>query len=363
MAILGLDTPYKKFLFLGYMSLWSALRLLIYGSKKFGPAYDPTTLLVFVCFAKLGIAVGMFLRQDGGWGDLWTAVTTNNGLFLRYFLPAASYVVYDNLTFINLTYADPVTYVILMQMRLAATGLMWSISFGKHLNINQWGAVLLLTIACLLQKLHSITDGGESSNQTTILSVGLISAQIAFGVFSSVFNEVLLKEKGTATVNVQNVFMYTHSIVCNIFWLAVCPSGWCKRSLSEATSSVEVAKMADPWVIPIIVILASIGIVTSLFIKNLDSVRKTIASAIEIFIDTFLSFVLFGIPVGANTVLATLFAAGGILLYSKPVKKPDEDHIEGSVPDEGSNRKIFSMSELLKREANKGNATTGTNNC
>ena len=362
MAILGLDTPHKKFLFIGYMSLWSALRLLIYGSKKFGPAYDPTTLLVFVCFAKLAIATVMYLRQDGGWSELWDAMRSNKGLFWKYFLPAASYVVYDNLTFINLSYADPVTYVILMQMRIAATGLMWSMTFGKHLNMNQWGAVCLLTVACLLQKFDSIIGQEGDSKQATILSVCLIGAQIAFGVFSSVFNEVLLKERGTATVNVQNIFMYLHSIVCNLVWLAVCPAGMCKKSLAEATQNDEIVKMADPWVVPIIVILASIGIVTSLFIKNLDSVRKTIASAIEIFIDTFLSFILFGIPVGVNTVLATVFAAGGILLYSKPVRKSDDEDDLESVTG-GSSTKIFSMNELLNREANKANNKNTNSNC
>ena len=270
--ILGLDSSMKKGIFVSYMLLWSALRLITYGSKQEGssaPKYNETSLLIFVCIAKLIIATIMFLRADGGVKELFSQISSNGKLFARYFLPALSYVLYDNLTFINLSLTDPVTYVILMQMRIAATGLVWSVFFGKPLNRNQWYAIGLLTAACLMQKgMGMFTSSGDSDYSNTLLSVVLISIQIACGVFASVFNELLLKEKGTAGVNLQNTFMYSHSIICNVVWLLLCPSKtWCKGDLFTAMQPDQLSNMFHPWIFPIGVILATIGIVTSLFIK------------------------------------------------------------------------------------------------
>ena len=330
MALLGLDTSLKKGIFLLYMGLWCALRMFIYGSQQGEKReyYDQTTLLIFVCILKLVIACGMYLQQDGGFTMMAAQWKENQSVFFKYLLPAASYVVYDNLTFVNLSMSDPVTYVILMQMRLAATGLTWQAIFGKNLNKNQWIAILLLTGACVCQKGGKLLMGGtEEGRNTSVVALLLIGLQIACGVFSSVFNEFLLKEKGSAGVNLQNMFMYTHSIICNVVWLIVCPTGACKRDLWSAMQPEELYKMVSPLVVPILLIMASIGIVTSLFIKHLDSIRKTIASAMEIFVDAILALLFFGIRIGPETVLATCMAAGGVLLYSRPqeVKKQDEE--------------------------------------
>eukprot|EP01062_Namystynia_karyoxenos_P075820 TRINITY_DN7350_c0_g1_i4.p1 TRINITY_DN7350_c0_g1~~TRINITY_DN7350_c0_g1_i4.p1 ORF type:complete len:435 (+),score=142.50 TRINITY_DN7350_c0_g1_i4:103-1305(+) len=325
MAILGLDTATKKTIFIFYMALWCALRLLIYGSKRQGssaPEYNQTSLLVFVCVTKLMMALGMYMQDDGSFAKLADQVRGSKKLFFRYFLPALSYVVYDNLTFANLTYSDPVTYVILMQMRLACTGLMWQAFFSRPLNRNQWMAILVLTLACLVQKGLAIKTarGSVEERASLIISLALIAFQIACGVFSSVFNEVLLKEKGTVGTNLQNMYMYTWSIVCNLVWLALCPSKtWCAGDLREAMSLQELGKLLSPLVLAIGCILAFIGIVTSLFIKYLDSVRKTIASAMEIFVDAVLAWLIFGVPLGLNTVMACILASGGVLLYSRPV--------------------------------------------
>lgn len=57
----------------------------------------------------------MYLKSDGTAQDLCKKLQENRGLFLRYTLPAIAYVLYDNLTFVNLTFFDPVTYSILAE--------------------------------------------------------------------------------------------------------------------------------------------------------------------------------------------------------------------------------------------------------
>eukprot|EP00993_Chasmostoma_nieuportense_P001750 NODE_2602_length_1139_cov_39.880435_g2482_i0.p1 GENE.NODE_2602_length_1139_cov_39.880435_g2482_i0~~NODE_2602_length_1139_cov_39.880435_g2482_i0.p1 ORF type:complete len:360 (-),score=113.19 NODE_2602_length_1139_cov_39.880435_g2482_i0:58-1104(-) len=337
MAVLGLDTPLLKGVFLLYMGLWSALRLFVYSSKHNpnAPAYNSTSLLIFVCLAKLMMALGMFLRADGGFGEFLTQCKLNGPLFMRYALPALSYVFYDNLTFVNLSLFDPVAYVLLMQLRLVATGLIWSVMFGKGLNRNQWVALALITVGCVVKESGRWWEAGAQAHVGTpgmgkvaawLFGMVMILLQICCGVFSSVFNEVLLKKQNSASINTQNCFMYTHSFLFNLLALVL------RQELRSALSPDQLRHIFSPYVLPAGLIMASIGIVTSLFIKHLDSVRKSIASALEIFVDALFSFLLFGIPVGLATAIATFMVAGGVYYYAQPVEEDKSPEVPTELP-------------------------------
>eukprot|EP01064_Diplonema_japonicum_P023134 TRINITY_DN33587_c0_g1_i1.p1 TRINITY_DN33587_c0_g1~~TRINITY_DN33587_c0_g1_i1.p1 ORF type:complete len:353 (+),score=76.64 TRINITY_DN33587_c0_g1_i1:47-1105(+) len=346
MALLGLDTPVKKGIFVLYMALWSTLRLTVYGSQRNHISYDQTALLIVVCLVKLAMAVGMYLRSDGSFKELVEQAKSEKVLFLKYFLPAASYVVYDNLTFLILHVIDPVTYVVLMQMRLPATGVFWCFTVGKGLNWYQWSAIAMLTAACMIQKSGASSEELPKDGMSlSVYSTLLIAMQISCGVFSSVVNEYLLKEKGTAGVNLQNIFMYIHSFIVNVLWVFVLFPLYKGGSPSLSSFESLFSGSIVIFTVPIILILSSIGIVTSIFIKHLDSVKKTIASAMEIFVDTFFAFFLFGVGLGFKTALATSLAAASVVLYSKQPPKAS-DH-ECPTPPAG---RIFCMNELMPRD-------------
>ena len=73
------------------------------------------------------------IRQQAGYHRLCgfcIPCTTNacmHTVFLLYFIPAGLYCLYNNLTFINLTYFDPTTFTLLMQLRVAATGIIFQV--------------------------------------------------------------------------------------------------------------------------------------------------------------------------------------------------------------------------------------------
>merc|ERR1712096_563412 len=127
MALLGLDTREKKGIFISYMVLFCTLRVVIYGSKHNGaaPDYNQNSLLMFVAVAKLLMAFGMYLQQDGNLMTLSNQIRGSLPLLLKYSIPAICYVIYDTLTFVNLANVDIVTFNILLQLRTPATGLMW----------------------------------------------------------------------------------------------------------------------------------------------------------------------------------------------------------------------------------------------
>jgi drug/metabolite transporter (DMT)-like permease len=62
---------------------------------------------------------------------------------------------------------------------------------------------------------------------------------------------------------------------------------------------------------------AAIGIVTSLFLKSLNSILKTFASALELLFTGILSWIIFNIPLDISTVIAIFIVSIAIWLYSK----------------------------------------------
>src|SRR5699024_9173964 len=123
-------------------------------------------------------------------------------------------------------------------------------------------------------------------------SVGLngvfILIQILCSCLAGVYNEYLLKKQG-ADVNIfiQNVFMYLDSIICNVVLLGV------KGNLNTAFTYANIVKVLHYKVLLVMFNNAAIGIVTSFFLKTLNSILKTFASALELILTAVLSYLFF----------------------------------------------------------------------
>ncbi|RLN52327.1 hypothetical protein BBP00_00009657 [Phytophthora kernoviae] len=131
--------------------------------------------------------------------------------------------------------------------------------------------------------------------------------------FAGVYNEVLLKKQAAIPVNLQNVFMYVDSIVCTMGMLVF---GLTEQTAEEVLTMDNVRVRFSLYVPPMVLIMSMIGVVTSLFLKNLDSVRKAIASALELEFLPLLRAVLFGQPLTLYTVAALCFVGFGVYIYS-----------------------------------------------
>ena len=122
--------------------------------------------------------------------------------------------------------------------------------------------------------------------------------------------------------------MYVDSIFCNLLVLAV------QGNLMQAFDNVGASIILEPKVVMIIINNAAIGIITSFFLKNLNSILKTFASALELVFTAILCWYIFDIPIYLNTILAIVMVSYAVFLYSQnPVQnvKPniqDDKHEE-----------------------------------
>ena len=107
------------------------------------------------------------------------------------------------------------------------------------------------------------------------------------------------------------MFMYLDSIICNTAILVI------QGNFTQAFENAGASIFLQPMVILIMVNNAGIGIVTSFFLKNLNSIVKSFASALELVFTAILCWLIFGIPIHLNTVLAIAIVSYAIILYSQ----------------------------------------------
>lgn len=163
---------------------------------------------------------------------------------------------------------------------------------------------------------------GSNTKNTTGFDLSIdaiyIFIQLICSCLAGVYNEYLLKGDG-ARVNifVQNLFMYVDSIVCNLVLMAF------QGDIMEAFSIENLRPVFSFNVIIIIFNNAAIGITTSFFLRYLNSILKTFASALELCFTAILCYILFNIPIYLNTILSIAIVSIAIYLYTlSPVVNP-----------------------------------------
>ncbi|XP_030554946.1 UDP-galactose transporter senju [Drosophila novamexicana] len=329
-------------IFLLYMSLFIGQGIFVTASQESNNSYSYNTVTVVLLTEvfKLIVSTCLYCRENN-LRSLARDVHKDRNVLALYMVPAFLYCLYNNLAFVNLATFDPTTYYLLLQLRVVVTGILFQIIFKKYLSQRQWISLILLTLGCMLKQvdLNSFyNDANDDSEAAAIqgvaaanatqanakalgknmtgfdfsISAVFILAQTICSCLAGVYNEYLLKDKG-ADVNifVQNVFMYLDSIVCNAVILLL------RGELLDAFSGHNLGSIMRFSVLIIIVNNAAIGIVTSFFLKYMNSILKTFASALELLFTAVLCYFLFAIPIYLNTALAIAVVSYAIYLYTQ----------------------------------------------
>lgn len=90
-----------------------------------------------------------------------------------------------------------------------------------------------------------------------------------------------------------------------------------EHSSSDMVNNADVSILMQPKVILIMLNNTAIGIITSFFLKNLNSILKTFASALELIFTAVLCWLIFSIPIHLNTVISITMVSYAVVLYSQ----------------------------------------------
>lgn len=145
------------------------------------------------------------------------------------------------------------------------------------------------------------------------------------------YNEYLLKTKGlNVDIFLQNVFMYLDSVLCNFIILV-----W-QGQLSSVFKDFQ--SLLNVFVIFITVNSAVVGIVTSFFLKNLNSILKTYASALELILSAVICYILFSIPITMYTLISISLVVIAVAMY---FKNPVNNISPSSTADQRDNKPLL----------------------
>ncbi|XP_014252561.1 UDP-galactose transporter senju [Cimex lectularius] len=295
--------------------------------------YDIALAVLLTEFLKLICSFGLYSYQYSLF-NLVMEFKGNMKVFALYFVPASLYAVYNNLTYMNLSTFDPTTYFVALQMRVVLTGIVFQLIFNKKLSFKQWLSLVVLTVGCMVKQI----DFGDMPDKTDLkigekeLSISyslgslLLIAQILCSCLAGVYNEYLLKMHAEeVNVYIQNAYHYINSIICLVVIFT-----W-QGKFTHLFFSQTYKQFLDFKVAFVIINNVAIGIVTSFFLKYLNSILKTFAGALELVFTAVIARILFGIPIYLNTLASIGLIVVATIVYSQnPVTKPTK--AKGELP-------------------------------
>ncbi|OAD61434.1 CMP-sialic acid transporter 1 [Eufriesea mexicana] len=302
-------------IFILYMVLFVNQGIIVTWSQRNGH-YEYNIIIVVLMTEILKLFASIILYcKDNTFTSLCQEITENKKVLLLYIIPSFLYCLYNNLAFINLAAFDPTTYYVLLQLRVVMTGIIFQVVFNKKLSLKQWFSLVLLTIGCMVK--HTNLDFNVNVFDVKInlnSNIILVFVQTICSCLAGVYNEYLLKEQG-ANINifVQNAFMYIDSIFWNliVFVLFFISENNPFHTMMNADFSI----LMQPKIIIIMLNNTAIGIITSFFLKHLNSILKTFASALELIFTAILCWIIFSIPIHLNTILSIVLVSYAVVLY------------------------------------------------
>jgi drug/metabolite transporter (DMT)-like permease len=359
---LGLETREQKAIFITYISLWVSYGLLNELAKRKNVHFNSASAVILQSIIKLMIASYMFLTQEAMEKSrkllprikyLLSQIQENRDMALKYFIPSGLYALYDILAYVNLRKFDASTYFLLLQFRMVMIGLLHQSMFKKKLNRNQWISIVITTLGCAIKTMGAASEKKKHLSSSTstaptdsnfhpvgpsLFAYSFLFIQLLSSTFAGVYNEVLLKKQVKMSLNLQNLFMYLDTIVCIFVILAMGLTG---QSFFEAIQYENISILFSFYVFPMVLIMSFIGVVTSMFLKVLDSIRKAIASALELVFLPVLCAILFGMPINSFLVISVVFVASGVYIYSRPVEDRKNNYLPVSMdPNKDDDAKI-----------------------
>ncbi|XP_011639154.1 UDP-galactose transporter senju [Pogonomyrmex barbatus] len=301
-------------IFISYIALFINQGILVTWSQRSGRyEYNIVAVVLMTEILKLIISAALYCK-DNSILTLLQETVKNKKVLLLYMIPAILYCLYNNLAFVNLARFDPTTYYVLLQLRVVFTGIIFQVIFNKKLTATQWFSLIILTVGCMIKHFDAHVLGTEFHVDIFLL---LILVQTTCSCLAGVYNEYLLKRQGAdIDIFIQNVFMYIDSILCNVVAI-VALNLFMNGVNSDTLSNAKIDMFLQPKVILIMLNNSLVGIITSFFLKTLNSILKTFASAVELIFTAILCWILFGIPISTNTIVSIAMVSFAVILYSR----------------------------------------------
>lgn len=281
---------------------------------------NPQILILIVESCKLVISFSLFYvsfisRKDGkagiiieesargGLGNGAVGHKTNLRFFMLFSVPGICYTVCNTLPYIILESMDVITYVMAAVLKVPLTAFMMRIILKTKLSSGQWLALVLLSSGSLLSMLDFKRGiqlrGSERGYHLTLLSIFL-------SAFAAVWTEFLLK-KTQQSIHVQNMQLYFHGILANIFALFIL------RGYNYSFGRLPT--LSDTAALLSVVTTVGMGLLTSVVMKHADNIIRLFLSGASLSLAQILASSLFNEALSFQHVAGLVLTLVAFYLY------------------------------------------------
>jgi len=309
---LGIESSFQMVIFVAYVFFSCTHMFLQRRAGSTGYSVVSATIMVYA--VKCACAFGMHLCRGGA--DFSSLLEPTGGprlgrvpTCLLTLIPGGCLGCYDALSFLSLAALDPVTYQILLHMRLVFIALLWQFTFRRQLAATQWFALLLFAVASTTKGLEQVKELGIGVNHGLLLAL----VQIVLAVGGNVMAEFLLKEVPVPT-DLLNACLYFQGLL--VLLLVVCATHGGPAAVHSALLAPAAWKelFADPWMLSSIVCMAMFGIVTAYFLRELSNLLKELSACFVIISSAVVEWGVLGASacslLGVQAVILAILAVG-----------------------------------------------------
>mmetsp|Transcript_47186 Transcript_47186/g.109117 ORF Transcript_47186/g.109117 Transcript_47186/m.109117 type:complete len:498 (-) Transcript_47186:66-1559(-) len=216
---------------------------------------------------------------------------------------------YDALSFMSLAALDPVTYQIVLHMRLVLIALLWQFTFKRQLTATQWFALLLFAVASTTKGVEQVKELGVAVQR----GLHIAFVQIVMAVSGNVMAECLLKEVPVHT-DLLNTCLYLQGLAVLLVVVCVTHGGPAAVHAVLLAPAAWKELVADPWMLSSILCMAIFGIVTAYFLRELSNLLKELSACFVIISSAVVEWGVLGSSsctmLGVQAVVLAILAVG-----------------------------------------------------
>jgi solute carrier family 35 (probable UDP-sugar transporter), member A4 len=303
-------------------SKWLFLMALFCLIVGFQPVFANLTLdseyneaTVVLVEAMLSAAVGLaFASYQNGWDGYNEVLSWSNVLF---FAPTGILrAMEDTLSILVLRYIDPLTYIVISQLRLSLTALLSYIYLEKKPTLLEGQNVGIITVGLLLFGLTDSENSDDSSSSERsesdyILGLILLIIAVICKVLASVYVDFALKSRKHLTIPMQSA---------NISLATLLPSLLFALIIANIDKNKSMNTLFDGW--NVLVGVFTVYILTKNWMSNTIIKRFSAITKYSIYALAMLVTFVFEISLGYRTFSAITFfvlllIGYGVYLYAQ----------------------------------------------
>ena len=264
-------------------------------------------MMMLLCeVIKLAFSLFMLYRNEAGTG-VWASISYRS--WATSISPAIAFAVQNNCTYSALRYIDPVSFNILMNMRLFVVALFQKLIIKRSLSNELWAMLVCIVSAISGFIYNSQGQSSKSVDHSPSYFFGTFVTLIVLlaSSLSTVINELVYKAAppGFSSLHLGNAMLYTGGALINGLLV-----------IAQLLQGGSLFGSMRPIHFAIIIVQVAFGLTVALTIHTLGALYRSVIGALQIVAVSLMNAVL-GIAVPWFNLLSTVgVLIPAVLAYS-----------------------------------------------